>query len=91
MRVPVTSTAKKEELDAILDETRKEEELLKKKSAEFSKNIEQHLLDAYQRIRGNVKNGLAIVPVERGASGGSYFYDSTTNSNGNCFSFKNYY
>ncbi len=65
--------SKKEELDAILDETRKEEELLKKKSAEFSKNIEQHLLDAYQRIRGNVKNGLAIVPVERGASGGSYF------------------
>jgi predicted nucleic acid-binding Zn-ribbon protein len=66
-------TGKKEELDAILEETRKEEELLQKKSEEFSKKIEQHLLDAYHRIRGNVKNGLAIVAVERGASGGSYF------------------
>jgi len=31
------------------------------------------LISAYKRIRVNVKNGLAIVPVERGASGGSYF------------------
>ena len=31
------------------------------------------MLRAYKRIRQNVKNGLAIVPIERGASGGSYF------------------
>ena len=64
---------KKDELDAILGETAKEEEMLAKKSAEFEKNIEEHLIAAYKRIRSNVRNGLAVVPVERGASGGSYF------------------
>ena len=31
------------------------------------------MVKAYTRIRSNVKNGLAVVPVERGASGGSFF------------------
>lgn len=65
--------AKKGELDAILKETQKEEDLLQKKSSEFEKQIEERLINAYKRIRNSVKNGLAIVPVERGASGGSYF------------------
>lgn len=65
--------AKKEELDTILKETQKEEDLLQKKSAEFETKIEERLITAYKRIRGSVRNGLAIVPVERGASGGSYF------------------
>ncbi|MCK5814428.1 MAG: hypothetical protein KAH07_00635 [Flavobacteriaceae bacterium] len=64
---------KKDELDAILTETQKEEELLHKKSEEFSEVIEAHLLKAYKRIRENANNGLAVVPVERGASGGSFF------------------
>src|SRR6056300_311277 len=65
--------AKKGELDAILKETHKEEDLLQKKSTEFEKEIEESLITAYKRIRESVKNGLTIVPVERGASGGSYF------------------
>ena len=65
--------AKNGELDAILKETQKEEDLLQKKSDEFEKLIEERLVNAYKRIRGSVKNGLAIVAVERGASGGSYF------------------
>jgi hypothetical protein len=65
--------AKKDELDAILKETHKEEDILQIKSSEFEKQIEEKLITAYKRIRSNVKNGLAIVPVERGASGGSYF------------------
>ena len=65
--------AKKEELDTILKETQKEEDLLQKKSAEFETKIEERLVTAYKRIRGSVRNGLAIVPVERGAAGGSYF------------------
>ncbi|MEK9565595.1 MAG: hypothetical protein VW125_00730 [Flavobacteriaceae bacterium] len=65
--------AKKGELDAILKETHKEEDLLQKKSSEFEKQIEERLISTYKRIRSSVKNGLAIVPVERGASGGSYF------------------
>jgi hypothetical protein len=64
---------KKGELDAILKDTQKEEDILTEKSQEFEGQIEEHLLKAYKRIRENVKNGLAIVPIERGASGGSYF------------------
>jgi predicted nucleic acid-binding Zn-ribbon protein len=65
--------AKKGELDEILKETEKEESLLAKKATEFESKIETTLFQAYQKIRKNVKNGLAIVPIERGASGGSYF------------------
>ncbi len=64
---------KKSELDAILAETEKEEKQLLAKSASFEKEIEDRLIQAYKRIRNNVKNGLAVVPVERGASGGSFF------------------
>ncbi len=64
---------KKSELDAILKETEKEEKLLLEKSKEFSGSIDEHLLNAYTRIRTKVKNGLAVVAIERGASGGSYF------------------
>ncbi|MDT0646131.1 hypothetical protein RM545_05465 [Zunongwangia sp. F260] len=64
---------KKNELDEILAETEKEEQALIDKSKEYEQNIEERLVKAYKRIRTNVKNGLAIVPVERGASGGSYF------------------
>ena len=65
--------SKKNELDAIIKETHKEEDLLQKKSAEFEKDVEERLVSAYKKIRSSVKNGLAIVSVERGASGGSYF------------------
>ncbi|WP_339635061.1 zinc ribbon domain-containing protein, partial [Bizionia echini] len=64
---------KKSELDAILAETEKEEQALIKKSEEFKKSIEERLVSAYTRIRTNVKNGLAVVAIERGASGGSFF------------------
>ena len=64
---------KRNELDAILAETEKEEKMLHKKLAEYKKLIDERLLTAYNRIRANVKNGLAVVAVERGASGGSYF------------------
>ena len=64
---------KNSELGEILKETDKEEKLLLEKSKEFEKKIEDHLISAYKRIRSNVKNGLAIVPIERNASGGSFF------------------
>ena len=65
--------AKNKELSSIMKETEKEENLLVKKSNEFEKLIEEHLIQAYKRIRNSVKNGLAIVPVQRGAAGGSFF------------------
>ncbi len=64
---------KKGELDAILAETEKEEKALIAKSEDYQKDIEERLVLAYRRIRKNVKNGLAVVPIERGASGGSFF------------------
>ena len=64
---------KKRDLDAILAETEKEEEVLLNKSEEYKTKIEQRLAKAYTKIRTSVKNGLAVVPIERGASGGSYF------------------
>lgn len=64
---------KKSELDAILAETEKEEQALIQKSEEYKEEIEDRLVAAYNRIRNNVKNGLAVVPIERGASGGSFF------------------
>lgn len=64
---------KKSELDAILAETEKEEQALIEKSEEYKKQIEERLVAAYTRIRTNVKNGLAVVPIERGAAGGSFF------------------
>ncbi|NKI28035.1 hypothetical protein HCG49_15845 [Arenibacter sp. 6A1] len=64
---------KKSELNNILAETEKEEIALLKKSEEFQTQIEDRLVKAYKRIRNNVKNGLAVVPIERGASGGSFF------------------
>lgn len=64
---------KKSELNDILAETEKEEKGLIEKSQEFEGMIEKRLLDAYKRIRKSVRNGLAVVPIERGASGGSFF------------------
>ncbi|MGV6846622.1 MAG: zinc ribbon domain-containing protein [Lutibacter sp.] len=64
---------KSAELDGIMKETEKEEKLLTKKSDEYSELIDNHLLKAYKRIRANVRNGLAVVSIERGASGGSFF------------------
>ena len=42
-------------------------------SEKFSSNIEERLMKAYKKIRSNVRNGLAIVSIERGASAGSFF------------------
>ncbi|WP_111308077.1 zinc ribbon domain-containing protein [Confluentibacter sediminis] len=64
---------KKGELDAILAETEKEEQALIEKSQDYKEQIEERLVAAYDRIRKNVKNGLAVVAIERGASGGSFF------------------
>jgi len=63
---------KKGELDAITKENEKEEKQLVKKSKEIEESIEPRLLTAYRRIRGNARNGLAVVSVERDACGGCF-------------------
>lgn len=64
---------KESELNTILAETEKEEKALIEKSKEFSELIEDRLLNAYNKIRNGVKNKLAVVSIDRNASGGSYF------------------
>lgn len=63
---------KQEELDNIIAETQKEEDALIKKSKQAEAHIEDRLLNAYKRIRQNVRNGLAVVSVERDACGGCF-------------------
>ncbi|UTW67334.1 hypothetical protein KFE94_04260 [bacterium SCSIO 12643] len=63
---------KKDELGGIVGETEKEEERLQKLSEEAETNIEERLLKAYHRIRNKVRNGLAVVAIDRASAGGSY-------------------
>jgi len=63
---------KKSELDAIISETQVDEDKLLKSSEIAKKNIEERLLFAYDRLRTNAKNGLAVVPVDRDACGGCF-------------------
>ena len=64
---------KKAEFSDIMAETEKEENFLSAKSEEFRGQIEERLIAAYDRIRNSVRNGLAVVSIERGASAGSFF------------------
>jgi len=63
---------KKQELEEIIAETQKEEDNLVLVSEELQKYIEPRLLNAYSRIRGNARNGLAVVAIERDACGGCF-------------------
>ena len=63
---------KKSELEEIIADTKKEEENLLKRSAEIQKSVEQRLVIAYQKIRTNARNGLAVVTVQRDACGGCF-------------------
>ena len=65
-------SAKKAELNDIVADTQKDEEELLRKSQENQKFIEDRLLMAYQRIRKNARNGLAVVHIERDACGGCF-------------------
>jgi len=63
---------KKSELDGIIKKTEKDEEKLEKKKTKIKKQIEERLIMAYDRIRSNSRNGLAVVEVNRGACGGCF-------------------
>lgn len=63
---------KKSELNDIIAETEKEENMLLEKSKENKALFEERLLNAYSRIRANARNGLAVVMVERDACGGCF-------------------
>ncbi|WP_294598390.1 C4-type zinc ribbon domain-containing protein [uncultured Rikenella sp.] len=64
--------AKRAELEGIEQETAKELAELGKQAAEARGKIDERLLSAYDRIRKNVRNGLAVVTVKRDACGGCF-------------------
>ena len=63
---------KKNELDEITGETQDAEEKLLKKSGKAEKVIDDRLIKAYKRIRGNARNGLAVVTIQRDSCGGCF-------------------
>lgn len=63
---------KKNELSDIIIETENEEKELQIKSEANRKFVDERLVVAYQRIRENARNGLAVVQIERDACGGCF-------------------
>jgi hypothetical protein len=63
---------KNAELSEIIAETEKEEQMLMVKSEKAKAIIEDRYLTAYTRIRKSVRNGLAVVKIERNACGGCF-------------------
>lgn len=61
---------KKKELDGILAESHEEERRLLAEREKAAKRIEDKLLKYYERLRGSLSNGLAVVRVVRGAAEG---------------------
>lgn len=63
---------KKGELQTITSETEKDELALSKKAEKAESGIEDRLLVAYRRLRGNANNGLAVVTIDRDSCSGCF-------------------
>ena len=63
---------KKNEMATITSETEKEEQALVKKADKAQTIIEDRLLVAYNRLRGNAVNGLAVVTIDRDSCSGCF-------------------
>lgn len=63
---------KKKELEDIVSETKAKEEKIREKAKKTETTIEPRLLIAFKRIRKNARNGLGVVPIQRGACGGCF-------------------
>ena len=64
--------AKKAELGTITAETQKDENELTTLAEKAKAGIEERLLFAYNRLRGNAKNGLAVVTIQRDSCSGCF-------------------
>nr|WP_121269973.1 C4-type zinc ribbon domain-containing protein [Pedobacter schmidteae] len=63
---------KKSELETITAETEKDEQGLLKKAEQAETQIDERLLVAYTRLRGNANNGLAVVTIDRDSCSGCF-------------------
>jgi len=64
--------AKQKELESIEEETAARMAALEKDADVAKTRIDDRLLAAYTRIRNNVRNGLAVVTIQRDACGGCF-------------------
>ena len=64
--------AKKDELGTITSETQKEENELSSQAEKATVDIDERLLVAYNRLRNNAKNGLAVVTIQRDSCSGCF-------------------
>ncbi len=64
--------AKKQELEGIESETSSQMESLAILAGDARSRIDERLITAYERIRGNVRNGLGVVTVKRDACSGCF-------------------
>ncbi len=63
---------KQKELEEIKSKTNKEEKNLNAIKEKIAANVDKRLLSSYERIKRNMRNGLAVVSVEREACGGCF-------------------
>lgn len=61
---------KRRELNEVLQDTRQEQEMLEQKRKEAESAVDPRYLRAYQRLRNRLRDGRAVVPLERGAAAG---------------------
>ncbi|MDN5211550.1 C4-type zinc ribbon domain-containing protein [Fulvivirgaceae bacterium BMA12] len=64
--------SKRQELDVLVSESEGEEQKLRESREKASKDVDERLLNSYNKIRDNARNGLAVVAVKRGACGGCF-------------------
>ncbi len=63
---------KKGELETITAETEKDEQTLNVRAQSAETSIEERLLTAYNRLRKNANNGLAVVTIDRDSCSGCF-------------------
>ena len=63
---------KKAELEVLTQESEADEKKLLTARAKAVKQVDERLINSYNKLRINARNGLAVVPVSRGACGGCF-------------------
>ena len=64
--------SKKKELIMITSESMEEENKLKESREKAAAKVEERLLNSYNKIRNNARNGLGVVAISRSACGGCF-------------------
>ena len=64
--------SKKKELIMITSESMEEETKLKESREKAANKVEERLLNSYNKIRNNARNGLGVVAIARNACGGCF-------------------